>query len=71
MMKKPTREQMAADYRAKATEARKAREKEAERTAQFRAGGRDETVFGRSIGPGEMPGAAPPAGPRWPWEDGR
>jgi hypothetical protein len=71
MMKRPTRAQMAADYRAKAAAAREAKAKEAERTARFRAGGRDETVFGRFIGPGEMPGAAPPAGPRWPWEDGR
>jgi hypothetical protein len=69
MMRKPTRAEMAADYRAKATAAREAKRKEAERTGQFRTGGRDETIFGRFIGPGEMPSAAPPSGPRWPWED--
>ena len=69
MMRKPTRAEMAADYRAKATAAREAKRKEAERTGQFRTGGQDETIFGRFIGPGEMPSAAPPSGPRWPWED--
>ena len=69
MIRKPTRAEMAAEYRARTTAHREARRKETERTGQFRAGGQNETVFGRFIGPGEMPSAAPPAGPRWPWED--
>ena len=69
MIRKPARAEMAAEHRAKATAARKAKARQAERTAQFRTGGQNETVFGRFVGPGEMPSAAPPAGPRWPWED--
>lgn len=70
MIRKPTRAEMAAEYRGRATAAREAKRKEAERTSPFRAGGQNETVFGRFIGPGETPSHAPPPGPRWPWEDG-
>ena len=70
MMKKPTRAQMAADHRAKAAAAREAKLKDAERAAPFRRGGSNELMYGRIIVPGEMPSAAGPPSPRWPWEDG-
>jgi hypothetical protein len=71
MIRKPTRAEMAAEYRARATAAREAKRKEAAATAQFRTGGQNEIMFGRFIGPGEMPSALPPASKRWPWEDER
>jgi hypothetical protein len=71
MIRKPTRAEIAAEYRARATAAREAKRKDAERTSPFRVGGQNETVFGRFIGPGEMPSALPPASQRWPWEDER
>ena len=68
MIRKPTLAQMAAEYRAKAAAEREAKLRAAERTAPFREGGRNEMIYGRFVGPGEMPSHAAPAGPRWPWE---
>jgi hypothetical protein len=69
MIRKPTRAEMAAEHRARTKAEREAKVKAAERTSPFRQGGQNETIFGRFVGPGEMPSHAPPPGPRWPWED--
>jgi hypothetical protein len=70
-VRRPTREQMAAEYRARQGAAREAKVKEARRTDAFRQGGMSETIFGRFVGPGEVPSHQAPPAPRWPWEDER
>jgi hypothetical protein len=80
-VRRPSREQMAAEFRAQRRARREAKAKEARRTDDFRQGGRDVTVFGRFVNPGEVPSHEAPAEPpgaaspgsrvRWPWEDER
>ena len=55
---KPTRAQLAAEWRAKGEAQAEARRKEATALAEIRTGD-TETIFGRRIGPGEHPSTAP------------
>lgn len=57
-MRKPTRQEMAAEHRARAEARREARLREARAVAQMRTGNL-EAIFGRIILPGELPSAAP------------
>jgi hypothetical protein len=57
-MRKPTRQEMAAEFSAKAKAHRAARLKEAMALAEVRTGNL-ESIFGRIILPGEHPSTAP------------
>jgi hypothetical protein len=57
-MRKPTRQEMAAEFRARAKAHREARLKEAAALADIRTGNL-ESIFGRIILPGEHPSTAP------------
>ena len=57
-MRKPTRQEMAAEFRARAKAHREARLKEAAALADIRTGNL-ESIFGRIVLPGEHPSTAP------------
>jgi hypothetical protein len=57
-MRKPTRQEMAAEFRARAKAHREARLKEAAALADIRTG-TSESIFGRIVLPGEQPSPAP------------
>ena len=58
MIRKPTRQEMAAEWRARGKAHREQRLKEAARMLPTMRGNL-ESIFGRVIGPGEIPSTAP------------